>query len=357
MRDSDLAERRWSAARLRAIRVRAADDVAAFFEQQVALGLYDDETVRGALKDIGFQMDCLAAAIESGSMSAFAEYAAWAHQTLHARGVSPRFLADSLVQMKQSITKHAPETAAMAAVYLDAASSLRAMPHKQGGATEGVLEKLKTAFLEAILAGNRHTAAMVLSSALQAGHPALDLYTEVVQEALYEVGRRWQSNHITVADEHRATAITQFVLAQFYPLIPAAPQSRGKVVIAGVQGELHQIGSLLIADALESDGWDVVFLGANTPAESIAQAVEAHQPSVLGLSVTMLFNLPFLLESVDLARSSQSSIRIVGGGAAVQMAPQLCRELRLDGWPRDVRAAITLFRELETQVSAIVGRA
>ena len=55
---------------------------------------------------------------------------------------------------------------------------------------------------------------------LREGHSLLDIYVEIFQESLYQVGRAWEMNELTVAEEHMATAITQYVIAQNYANLP-----------------------------------------------------------------------------------------------------------------------------------------
>jgi methanogenic corrinoid protein MtbC1 len=347
---SDPLERRKLAEQLRAYRGLVTRDVVSFFTEQEGWNTrYGSSTVEAALEDVAFQVDCLAASIESGSVQAFSDYTNWAARALDARGIDVQFLSDCLGRLTESAARHAPATAEVVAHYIASARALRTMPPGRDSRPENPFRELMLPFLDAILTGNRRSAATMLEDALRSGHTVLDLYTYVVQEALYEVGLQWQCNHITVADEHRATAITQYVLAQLYHIVPPpAGQNRGKAVIAAVQGELHQIGSLLVADALEADGWDVTFLGANTPCESIAQIVAAYKPQILGLSVTMLFNLPALIQTVQMIRKNNLPVKIVGGGVAVQAVPELCRELELDGLPRDIQSTTALFRKLES---------
>jgi methanogenic corrinoid protein MtbC1 len=136
----------------------------------------------------------------------------------------------------------------------------------------------------------------------------------------------------------------QYAIAQLYPLIPPAVESRGVAVIAGVEGEQHQVGINLISDALEADGWDVIFLGANTPTSAILQTIETHRPALLGVSVTMLFNVPRLVQLVEKVRQADAGVRIVAGGAVFRAAPGLCQELGMDGSAPDVQTAISLCR-------------
>ena len=124
-------------------------------------------------------------------------------------------------------------------------------------------------FLQALLAGDRHAARTIASEAFSTTNSLSDIYVEVFQESLYEIGRLWESNQISVVQEHVATAITQYVMGNLYPCAKPAQPFQGKGIITGVEGELHQVGSHMVADMLEMQGWDIRFLGVNIPHQSI----------------------------------------------------------------------------------------
>ena len=113
------------------------------------------------------------------------------------------------------------------------------MPEPAGGE----LDLTRRLFTQAILGGQRQPALTIALDALQRGAGVLDVYVGVVQESLHEVGRLWEANRISVADEHMATAIAQYVLSHLYGRIPPCAESRGGAVVTGVEGELHQIGA------------------------------------------------------------------------------------------------------------------
>jgi MerR family transcriptional regulator, light-induced transcriptional regulator len=190
----------------------------------------------------------------------------------------------------------------------------------------GVSQKL---FLHAILAGRRQEAVRFAIEALRQGHTVTDIYVELFETSLYQVGRLWEANQITVAEEHMATAITQHAIAQLYAQLTPAEAERGRIVLTGVQGELHQVGATMVADVLEADGWDVRFLGTNMPYAGILQAIEAHQAEILGISATMLFSVPQLRQLIGEVRSrfGPRSPRIVLGGAALSQLPDLAAEV------------------------------
>lgn len=198
-------------------------------------------------------------------------------------------------------------------------------------------------FVDAILSGERRNALAVALDALEAGAPIPDLYADVFQAALYEIGRRWEQNLISVAQEHMATAVTQYVMAHVFEHISPSNASRGLAVITGVPGELHHVGAMMISDMLEAHGWQVQFLGSNLPVSSIVGAVSEARPALLGVSVTMRYNLPQATELIAAARQALDGLRVVVGGGAFRSA--VWRDTGADGYAADVRSAIALLCE------------
>lgn len=150
-------------------------------------------------------------------------------------------------------------------------------------------------YLAAQLAGDRREALrLVLDEGLAAGIAVPVLELDVIRAAQREVGRLWEENRISVAQEHVATAISQLVLAHLYRDLPRAAARGRSVAVACVEGELHDLGARMVADFLEMDGYDVDFLGANVPSESLVAHVRERRPDLVALSATMAHHLPAL---------------------------------------------------------------
>jgi len=205
---------------------------------------------------------------------------------------------------------------------------------------------LQKAYLVEILAGKRETALEMVIDAFHSGLPISAIYMEVFQEVLYEIGWLWETNQITVADDHMATAITQYVISNLYRLMEISDAHLGKVVMTGVQGELHQIGANMVADVLEADGWDVQFLGTNVPPEGIIQSIRRQETDILGISSTMFFNIPKVIQLVAAVREEfgERAPRIILGGGAFRMLPQLPGELAGCNVAHDLREVLDLAR-------------
>jgi methanogenic corrinoid protein MtbC1 len=181
------------------------------------------------------------------------------------------------------------------------------------------LVQLRTDYLAAVLRGERRAALKhIVDGGLGKGASIAGLQFEVVQEAQREIGRLWQENAISIAEEHQATAISQVVLAHLYDLAPQARPNERRVLVACVEGELHEFPARLAADALDLAGFDTRYLGADVPTRSLVERVLAESPDLLALSVTMPFNVPSLQRAVSAVREAKKSLPIaVGGGACV----------------------------------------
>ena len=325
---ADIWQRRSIAERIRGKKQVMAERVTDEFLAHHAdwVERYGDRARRFGIEDACFHFDFLAAALESGSPGAFGDYAHWAARILRHRGLPVEALEENLQQVGRAAAELDNSFADRIDDCIRAATAACRQPATDAapsGSMEWPLKALQNLFVNAIRAGNRRAATNLVMQAIRDGNGLADLYVDVIQQSLYEIGRLWETNRITVADEHMATAVAQFVIAQIYPLIEATPRSRGRIVITGVEGEQHQIGANIVADYLELHGWSVRFLGVNTPHSGVMEAVVEHRATVIGISATMLFSVPRLMDLTSRLREKISGIRILLGGAAVRRHPSL----------------------------------
>ena len=207
---------------------------------------------------------------------------------------------------------------------------------------------LKREFLADILAGRRMPAMERIMAAFRKGYAIPDIYMEIFQEALYEVGRLWETNQIGVAEEHVATAIVQFIMLHLYEHLEMPEVKRGRLVITGVRGELHQVGANMVSDILESEGWDLMFLGTDVPTASVIEAIHEHQADLLGISATLSMNVPAVIELIETVRREfgAGAPRIVLGGGAFSRTAQPPPELEGCILALDLRNALELLRAI-----------
>jgi len=180
----------------------------------------------------------------------------------------------------------------------------------------GVAAERYQEYLRALLAGRRNECLGYVRALLAEGVAVKTIYERLFRPALYDVGRLWETNRISVAVEHLATSITEFLMTTLYPQIFAGPRIGRSVVVSCVPDELHQVGAKMAADLFELHGWDGYFLGASTPLPDLVAFVQEKKPDLVGLSVSLYGHLPVLADLLDdLSRGLPAQAFIVGGQA------------------------------------------
>lgn len=175
---------------------------------------------------------------------------------------------------------------------------------------------LYNTYLDALLAGRRSECRRIVQELLDAGIEVKRLYGGLFQRSMYRVGELWETNRISVANEHLATSITESLLNLSYPLVFGTPRIGKKAVISCSANEFHQVGGKMVADILELHGWDGHFLGANTPPGELVQVIAAETPDLVGLSLSILSNLEQLKRVIEAVRADFPNLDLVIGGQA-----------------------------------------
>lgn len=209
------------------------------------------------------------------------------------------------------------------------------------------LTALRASYLAAQLAGDRREALRLVLEEVDRSGDVSAVQTGVVQEAQREIGRLWQENRISVAQEHMATAIAHIVLAHLYDHARRGPDLGKRIVVACVEGELHDFPARLVADALDLAGFEVRFLGANVPVESLVDAVLRERPDLVALSTTMTFNVPALRVAVARVREATGGrVPIAVGGGACAWGSRVLEEIAPEVSGRDVAEILQATRTL-----------
>jgi MerR family transcriptional regulator, light-induced transcriptional regulator len=178
-----------------------------------------------------------------------------------------------------------------------------------------ISEELYCRYLSALLLGDTRQCTAIVAGLLAENTDVTSIYTELLQKSLYRVGELWETNRISVGVEHLATAITERMLASVYPTLLSGVVANGrKALISCSVNEYHQIGARMVADIMETRGWDVCFLGANTPVDGMLQMIEERPPEILGLSVSIYFNMASLHKMIEIVRASFPGLDIFVGG-------------------------------------------
>ncbi len=171
-------------------------------------------------------------------------------------------------------------------------------------------------YLKNLLAGHHRKCRGMVQELIDEGIGIKELYTDLFQRSMYEVGELWENNRITVAREHLATSITDSLLNLAYPSLFSTARTGKRAVVSCSVNEYHQIGAKMVADIFELHGWDGHFLGANAPAEDMARFIHEVNPDVVGLSLSLLSNMDKLKHHIDVIRADFPQMDLLVGGQA-----------------------------------------
>lgn len=284
--------------------------------------------------------------LDTGYVEPFEDYARWLASVLEGRGISPEHLAESFELLSIAWgTRLDPSDHATVAMVLRAgiAALERSEPYEPAyyrHLPEAM--PVTMSLTEALVAGDRMSARRIMFEPLEQGRPLVDVAVGLVQPAMYEIGRLWQSSRVSIAQEHLATAITESLLAQAFAAAEFAVPIPRKALFACVQGNHHVLGLRVVSDAFELEGWQVQFLGADTPTQSLIHQVDRFGPDLLGLSITMPSQVPTARELLGQLRAELGSRRpaVLVGGLALNQLDGLWRDLGADLWGADARAAL-----------------
>jgi len=195
---------------------------------------------------------------------------------------------------------------------------------------QSTTDHLNAVFLENLLSGNRTVCSEITHRYLDINPSIEDLYEELFRSSLYQVGKLWETNKISVATEHIATAITEGLLNELYERIISQKRQHKSVVLACVENELHQVGIKMVGDIFEKNGWESFFLGAGIPTGELLRFMQQAKPNVLAISLSVYFNLPNLLKMLNAIRIDFPALPILLGGQAIglltpERLPENCR--------------------------------
>jgi methanogenic corrinoid protein MtbC1 len=208
--------------------------------------------------------------------------------------------------------------------------------------------RLASAYLLALLEGDRRRATRVIADAIDRPERVRDLYIHVLLPAQREIGRMWLTGEINVAEEHFASHTTRMMMARLLLDAPLQPPNGKTLLAAAVAGNRHDIGLQAVADFFEMAGWRTIQLGADVPIGDLVQAAECFEADLLALSATLHVQLEAVKSAIQAVRSGQRGkvIKILVGGLAFADSGTLPAETGADGYAADLDDAVRLGGEL-----------
>ncbi|MGI9606581.1 MAG: cobalamin-dependent protein [Acidimicrobiales bacterium] len=199
------------------------------------------------------------------------------------------------------------------AVSIDDLDSFETQGHRPAPRREIYPELIEARLLAADEAG----ACALLEDAMAAGATADEVYIDLLGAALRSVGMRWAAGEVSIADEHVATATAHRLISRLGQNMARRGRHRGTIVLATVADDHHTLPTALLRDLLRQRGFEVVDLGAHTPAESMVERALAADGLVgVGVCATRTGNDDAISEALA-QLADNLTVPVVLGGAAI----------------------------------------
>lgn len=201
---------------------------------------------------------------------------------------------------------------------------------------------------ELVIKGSAKKVAKAVQAALDAGCDPSEILNQGMVEAMSEVGEQFSKNEIFVSEMLVAARAMKKGVAVLQPyLASGSTGSLGKVIIATVKNDLHDIGKNLVAMMIESAGFEVIDLGIDVP---IAKIIECYRENpdtkIIALSALLTTTMPDLRETVDALNHEdfRNEVKIMVGGAPI--TKEFADEIGADGYSADAAEAAVLAKKL-----------
>lgn len=304
-----------------------------------------------SIRDVNYHFSYLIESIRNQDFMLFVRYSEWLKELFAGLGFPDDTVKITFECMRAALKERLPENFfKMADSHLKKGIEQVQKP-SNGSHTyldrSDPLYSLAKEYMEVLLAGQKQTAIRLVLDAVDNGVEIKDIYLWVFQNCQYEIGRLWHLNKISVAQEHYCSAVTQLIMSQLYSHIFSSDKIGRRLMAACVHSELHEIGIRMVSDFFELAGWDTYYLGANTPDNSIIQALDKKKPDILALSATMPFHLDSLRRTIlNVRNSAPKGIKIIVGGFALNSSENLWEKVGADGYAGDAEGAVSLAQDL-----------
>lgn len=123
-----------------------------------------------------------------------------------------------------------------------------------------------------------------------------------------------------------------------------APVSKGKIVLATVKGDIHDIGKNIVKVLLENYGYTVIDLGKDVPCQAVVDAAIEHQVKLVGLSALMTTTLGSMEETIRLLHEQYPSCQTVVGGAV--LTPDYAKQIHATFYAKDAKDTVDVAKQV-----------
>ena len=187
----------------------------------------------------------------------------------------------------------------------------------------------------------------LVQQAIDEGIPVQQILDEGLLSGMGVIGEKFKNNEVFVPEVLVAARAMNMGAQLLKPLMAdAGVEAAGKVCIGTVKGDLHDIGTNLVASMLEGSGFEVINIGIDVPAEKFVQAVKDQHADILCMSALLTTTMTYMKDVIDAVSAAgiRDQVKIMVGGAPVNQA--FADEIGADGYSDNANSAVTVAKRL-----------
>jgi len=200
---------------------------------------------------------------------------------------------------------------------------------------------------DAIVNGNLELSIKTTKSALDEGFDPKTIINDFMIPAMDKIGGMFEDCEVFVPELLMAARAMKGSLGLVQPLLTAkGAESKGKIIIGTVQGDLHDIGKNIVGSMLEGAGFEVINLGNDVSPQKFTDAIKTHKPQIVALSAlltTTMTAMETVIKTINDA-GLRDRVKIMIGGAPV--TANFSERIGADGYSDNANGAVKLAREL-----------
>lgn len=204
-------------------------------------------------------------------------------------------------------------------------------------------EELLATLRTSLMGAKREDALGATQQLLDANVDPVVILQDAMAAAMFELGAMWSRGEVFLPEVVASATLFKLCNEMVEPALLAAGAtnlSTGRVILATVKGDLHDLGKNMVAAMLKTAGFEVIDLGKDTPTATIVEAVREHQPHIVGLSALLTTTVPQQKVVIEALRAEGllENVRVMVGGAPVTQ--EWATEAGADGYAPDAPEAV-----------------
>ncbi len=202
---------------------------------------------------------------------------------------------------------------------------------------------------QAIIQGRVEEGVALAIKMVEGGKLPVEIFSQCIEPTLTDVGDKFSRLEIFLPEMINAAEVVKAIQEAIRPFMVGSSEQviKGRIVIATVFGDLHDIGKNIVKAMLEVNGYQVQDLGVDVHTQQIVKAAKEMDAQIIALSALMMSSLPFVRDVIDYVKSSPETARrfkvLVGGGC---MSREWAKSAGADGYGENAFEAVTVTNRL-----------